>query len=380
MPWQNYFDEEDNPFAPQPRQTGVTGIDWGFDQPNNPYRQTEDFSDLYSPSRFDRLQPQGRGIRDTTMPTYNMAPMERYNQYLGAEPEKDDYKPGKWGTILNSLSAGVESMDRGLGSGIKLYQQLRDQPYEEEYKKWLGRGNKLKADVDLENTRYRNVSAQASRNVDDARADAGLELQRKNLDLAERKFSDVITERQRKQITEGFTLAPGPTGTAVLWRKNPDSGQLEIEETPLPNARLTAAQQQQNAEAAQTGANTRAGIASRTSIRNTDANIRSREKVAVEREKRLSEAATTKSEPKPVTARAVVDPVSAVTSGYKEFNSPELITMKKDEKGKVQIADYEDDPAKVKAYILRISGGDPERAKTYAKRWLELTRIFDGEP
>ena len=316
--------------------------------------------------------------RGMVMPEYDYGPMTRYQQYLQSEPDRANYKQNTLGKILTAAGAGVESYQHGLPAGIKLAEYMQEKPYVDALKQWQAKGGRYEAAARLADTQYKTKAAQVSRNVDDERAERALQIQQGQLDLATRKFQDVIDERQRGLISKGFTLAAGPKGNAVLWRKNPQTGALEIEDTPLPNERLTAAQQQQNIEMREQGANRRANLAATTSSRNVQAGITSRESLAEAAEKGKMERFNNRFNfVRPASASAVADPVTAVTQGFKEFNSPDVITMKKDDKGKMYIADYEDDPVKVKAYINKISRGDPNLMKQYAQRWVELTSLFE---
>lgn len=235
MPWNSYFnpyEDEENPFAPREQQpVGYQGVDWGFNEPDNPMNASR-------LNRFDFTPPQAqRPQREQPQaPQYDIGPMQRYRDYLGSEPDKAEYKPGKFATVLNSLSAGMESMDKGLGSGIKLYDQLRDRPYEEEYKRWLGRGNKVKADVDVENTRYKNLEGAYNRQVDNLRENERLELARKEDARQEQELRD-----------KGWQLDDGPNGVRVAWRIV--NGQRQEIPAGTRNRYLTADEQRANQDA-----------------------------------------------------------------------------------------------------------------------------------
>jgi hypothetical protein len=266
----NWFPDYKNPFAPRPENAP------------RPWASSLDFNApptgmgaAVANATPQNVAPQQR--RGLEPPTYNMGPMEAYTQYLQSEPERGDYKTGKFGTVINALTAGLEAKDRGLAAGVKLGEELRDRPYQEEYKKWATRGNKQKAAVDLENARYNAVERAYSRDVDNARQQQQVNISLMNAKLAREKFEHEATQDDIKMMTEGWQPSPGNDGKVVLWRMSPVTGQPEYKQTQINSEKFSAAQQLERDRISQEAQDRRTKYTADTSSANTAANIRSRE-------------------------------------------------------------------------------------------------------
>jgi hypothetical protein len=392
MPWNSYFnpyEDEENPFAPRQQQpVGYQGVDWGFNEPDNPMNASRlnrfDFAtpQTFAPQR--REQPQA--------PQYDLGPMQRYRDYLGNEPDKANYKPGKFSTILNSLSAGMESMDKGLGSGVKLYDQLRDRPYEEEYKRWLGRGNKVKADVDVENTRYKNLEGAYNRQVDNARENERLELARKE---------DIRQDAELRD--KGWVTEDGPNGMRVASRIV--NGKREEIPTGIKNRYLTADQQQANVDTGNTidiwkhttvpeGTRFSAGAADKRQERSIGAAEAAQNRLFTQQRNMFSDAEAGRDwrfgvdQANRGAANRPVDPsspaanntaVNIMKNSYPEFNiasSPVRVRgneIQFDEK--LLGADGEPDEVKIIEYIDSISGGDKAKGRALFEKFMRLVEV-----
>lgn len=268
------------------------------------------------------------------MPEYDFTPMRRYKDYLGTEPLRENYQPGKFRNVLNSLSAGFESMDTNLGRGAQLYDALTERDYDKAYKSWAGRANKYKTDVDLENTRYKTASADYDRAEDNRRQWRSVDIQDRNADTAERRLQ--LAEKAHEDA--GFQLVDGPDGKKIGVRIR--GGQTEQQPTEIPNSNLTAEQRIQQFNAAEKGRNDRfrgvsgnAALAARTSRENTDKRISfSREEGQADRDSREWIAGI-----RPV-SRTGTKPVTDVPSNtntapkllgvYPEFDDPKLVGVR----------------------------------------------------
>jgi hypothetical protein len=231
----------------------------------------------FSPNYQQQPQPQQQGMFRSAfgeMPEYDYSPMQRYKDYLGTEPLREQHRPGKFRNVVNSLSAGLESMETNLGRGTQLYDMLTDRDYNQAYKSWANRATKYKADVDLENTRYRNATTDYDRRVDNERQNRSVDIAGRNADTA---FERLQLERDKYE-QQGYTLTDGPNGSKA-WVRMRD-GQQEVVPSNIPNTRLTAqeliAQEDRRRDDAMTRHTTPSGsaaLAARTATRNTDARI-----------------------------------------------------------------------------------------------------------
>ncbi len=277
------------------------------------------------------------------MPQYDFGPMQRYKDYLGTEPQRENYKPGMFRNVMNSLSAGFESMDTNLGRGAALYDALNDRDYDNAYKGWNSRGAKYKADVDLENTRYRNVTTDYDRMQDNKRQERGVDIQARNADTAEQR----LRLEEKKHEDAGYQLVDGPNNQKLAVRVR--GGQTEQMPTNIPNSNLTAEQRINQFNTAQNNAMTRHNTASgsarlgaQTSRQNTVDRINA---AATEGDKDRSTSIwrhTTRSasmnEPKErvATPTNTNTPVELVKNGFNgRFDHPDIVEI--DPKGNVSM-------------------------------------------
>jgi hypothetical protein len=266
----DYFGGIENPFAPRPENAPrpwASSLDFNAPQTG--------MGAAVSNATPQDIAPTRRGLQ---APTYNMTPMEEYTRYLQSEPNREDYKTGKFGTILNALTAGFEAKDRGLAAGVKMYDELRDRPYQEEYRKWATRGNKTKAAVDLENARYNAVERAYGRDVENARQQQQTNISLMNAKLAREKFEHEATQDDIKLMTAGWQPSPGDDGKVVLWRVSPITNQPEYKQTQINSKDFSAAQQLERDRIAREAQDRRTKYSADVSAGNTRANIASRER------------------------------------------------------------------------------------------------------
>lgn len=340
----------------------------------------DDIFDVYSgwtvpESRVQQpqMRPMQERFQTTPEPEYNMNPMQRYTQYLSDEPMRDAYKPGKFGSILNGLSAGFESMDSGsIGQGAKLFDYLQQRPYIQARSDWESRGNKVKADVELENTRYRNAVTAADRAAQRANQERTIGIQEQNANTAMERL-----ELERKKFEgNGWELRDGPGNTQI--RINTRTG--ESQPTDLPNRSLTAEQQINQFNKREEGLNQRHNTASgsarlgaSTSRANTTDIISSREKEGkanreVERWRHTTpNASVSQPKEKVATPTNTRTAVGLIENGYPEFNDPDLVRLNG------QNVTLQTNPDKIHQVLKRLSGGDLKKYQELDKRFEEFS-------
>lgn len=329
--------------------------------------------------------PQSSRRMEQVVPEYDYNPMNRYKQYLSTEPNREDYRPGKFRNVINSLSSGMEAMESGsLGRAAQLYDMLNDRGYNQAYQGWQGRANKYKADVELENTRYRNATTDYDRRQDNERQSRQVDIQAGNADTAAKR----LALEEQKHADAGYQLVDGPNGKKLGVRIR--GGQTEQLPTDIPNSNLTAEQRIAQFETTQEGLNRRhttpsgsAVLGARTATRNTDERLKfSREEGQADREFnrwRHTTPSASMSKPKEVVATPTNTrtPVGLIENGYPEFNNPNLLSMTGNE------INYQTDPKKVDAELKAISAKTGKPLSELEDQWIQMVtrlRAFPKRP
>jgi len=339
-------------------------------------------------------QPNGR------TPQYDYGPMQRYQQYLKDEPQRENYRPGKLGGLINIASAGLEGYRTGdVGRAVKLGEYLNDKPYQRAVEGWKGRGGRYESDVRFADTRYKTETEAANKREDNRRADYLSKLTERGVEVREATLLWQINKAQ----DEGYTKFTAPDGTIHMQKVV--GGQMRDIPTGMPATEYTVAQRQAEAAGLEKGRMYRHVTPSGSSVYSAgaaDARQQTGIGAALEQQRRGFEFTGAQNSIKergineragmvpgvagatrPVarlgepTASALSRPETAITQAYKEFNSPEVIKMTRGPKGEMSIA-YEDDPEKVKAFIRKASGGNMDVAKRMWDRWGELTNILNA--
>ncbi len=228
-------------YGTEPVKSGRRDIyNLGFGTPSNPYEVPQSSRERYRSAAYNI----------PNAPEYDWGPSNRYSKYLESEPNKADYKPGIWGRLLNSASAGVEAYRTGdLARGIKLGEYLNDRPYDEAYAQWKTRGTPYARAVEQEDKRYNIAGQDWNRRVDNARADQQMQIAYEKHKLDRLKAEHEIDEDTYRRATNGWQLVDGPggpTGFAIQQRVGPNG--MEYIQTKIPNRSLGALQQQLNFE------------------------------------------------------------------------------------------------------------------------------------
>lgn len=201
------------------------------------------------------------------MPEYDYGPMNRYQEYLKAEPDRDQYKPTGWGRVLNAAAAGVQGYNTGdIGQGIKLGEYLNQQPYENAFKKWQSKGTRIGADATMAETRYKNQVEAYNKNADNERADKLARLTERGVEVREAQLllqtEEALSKGWEKFIKDG-----------KVYLSKMGSNGMQVVATPWEPERLTALQQIGQKEADRAQSNTNSQRSANTSIANTNATI-----------------------------------------------------------------------------------------------------------
>lgn len=311
--------------------------DIGF---NPQYPKPEQNSNYPVPSQAGGWTPtMGRDRwADMAMPEYNMAPMQRYTQYLTTEPDRANYQPGKFRSVVNGLSAGLEAMESGsLARGFQLGDILRDRPYDDAYRNWNQRGNKLKAEVELENANFKNKSTQYDRAQQRANQESEVRNREKNTELREQE----LHQRVRQFEQGGWEVKPSGNGKYMATRINPTTQQIETLDTGVSINDLTPQQKIQQDQMLEQGRNQRARESNATSRYGTDMTRKTAlDRLATDvaendKDRSLSKEIAgmpSRSNIGRVNApNGPADMATAVTyikNGFPEFNKPELISVR----------------------------------------------------
>jgi len=217
----------------------------------------------------EAIAPQRRQLAP---PQYDYGPMTRYQEYLKSEPERADYQPRGIDRLINAAAAGVRGFQTGdVGAGLKLGNELREQPYNEAFKRWQSKGGRYQADATMAETRNKNQEAAYQRDVTNAREDrrTAIDEQRLQMQLSEAR-------------DRGFQFRPGDDGKMVAYRIK--DGKPEVIPTAITNDEYTLLEKtrmrEEDRQDALTRHSTPSGsslLAARTATANTAANIKSRE-------------------------------------------------------------------------------------------------------
>lgn len=361
-------------------------FDW-----DNLFKYDTSFNPSYTQEQQQPMSPYGPQIgrnrfAELAMPEYDMNPMRRYNQYLSDEPTRDKYQPNNWQKLLYGLTGGLEAMGTGnIARGIQLTDALKDRPYEDAYKSWNTRGNKLKADVELANADYRNKSTAYDRAQQRANQERTIANTERNTDIRENEYE----LRLRQFENGGWEVKPSGNGRYMATRINPSTGQVETQDTNVSTNEITPQERIRQFNISEEGRNERNAASVGASRYNTDMTRKNAEmrnatdlygietrKYDSKKERELQERVAqmpSRSNIKDVTPPTPAEMRTAqglVTKGFPEFNDPRLITMKGNTIDGTGITANKDEFIKVLADIGRKSGKSPQELM---RRWQEFT-------
>jgi len=329
----------------------LTGAN-AFSAPNPPQQQQQ------------RLQVMP-GMEEPSAPMYNQRVLDEYGRYLESEPNREDFKRGKFGKILDIAGAGLVGYQQGPAAGIEYGERMARRPYDEAYEKWANRGNKIAKQVELENARYKIKSDEFSRGVDDRRLERQFQLSVRKQEADEAKARDA-----------GWTFEDGPNGSRVAMKIV--NGEPQRIDTGNPNRNLSAEEQRQqfatrlgvdiwkwntpSANTVYSGNVSRANNAASnaTSTANTAATINAAGQRQQAGFKNTNEQNALYKEPVTAGPRATeqTTPQMFIKNTYKDFDRPEFIEFTgTGNQRKINVKE-----AAIKDYIRRVSQTNPRAA------------------
>lgn len=366
MPYDYNLFGEDDPFK----------FDFGLNSKPNSF-QTPDTTS-YARNRLPGLNA----------PVYDYGPMQRYQKYLSSEPDRGDFKPSILRRILAGASGGFEAMDSGnIGRGIQLGQGILNQPYEQAYDQWAQRGNRVKADAALADTRFKNEMTAYDKQVDNAlrertiaNSERGTDLRAQEIDLRLKQFE-----------SGGWGFDTDSEGNVVARRVNPSTGQTEVQNTGMKSNELTmndrTALQKMNNDAARERANIRErGAFSRllTSQDRQDkrqSRAESHDRTMVGMRGALAEFNKGTEAPTVATPANTSTASGLIKNKYPELNVPELVDAIRVQGNRISLGYNIDDPAdaeELRTKILQAAKGDRSKAAQLLQKWILLDNDVDS--
>jgi hypothetical protein len=342
----------------------------------------ESGSSAFQPTPTPPLQEQAPPNFDEG-PQYNWDPIRRYNEYLNSEPDRKDFRPGKWGTILNSVKAGIHGYQTGdVAQAHNFREALQDEPYQREVESWKRRGGGLARAAELEDKRYNIAGQDYNRRVDNARQQAELDLRKRTHMLNDEKFRYDMGKDAMDMMMKGWQPMLGPNGKIVMHRMGPQGP--EQYETNNPNDKLTAAETRSEAKARDEAAMRRTRYSADSSAASSRAANVSRENVAREnRAHDTSEGILDRAfglqradASRGVTGGAdYTTPVKLLSSpSYREIEQAGLIKIINSQDGQSPptISYKYENPAELEAELERLSGGNGAKYRELATRYRQF--------